>query len=75
MCQADIKMTNERANKFLQHVYEIYADYALKNPFYSLEMPIGAGELFIILPKVTEDSSIACFFHQNITGNKLFGVF
>jgi hypothetical protein len=21
-------------------VYELYADYALKNPFYSLEMPI-----------------------------------
>ena len=24
-------------------VYELYADYALKNPFYSLEMPIREG--------------------------------
>ena len=23
-------------------IYELYADYALKNPFYSLEMPIRA---------------------------------
>lgn len=30
---------------FLRRIYEIYADYALKNPFYSLEMPIRC-ELF-----------------------------
>ena len=24
----------------LRKVYELYADFALKNPFYSLEMPI-----------------------------------
>lgn len=24
----------------LRKIYEIYSDYALKNPFYSLEMPI-----------------------------------
>jgi hypothetical protein len=24
----------------LRHIYEIYADYVLKNPFYELEMPI-----------------------------------
>lgn len=29
----------------LQKVYELYSDYALKNPFYSLEMPIRC-ELF-----------------------------
>lgn len=29
----------------LRRVYELYADYALKNPFYSLEMPIRC-ELF-----------------------------
>jgi hypothetical protein len=29
-------------------VYELYADYALKNPFYSLEMPIreAAHQMF-----------------------------
>ena len=29
----------------LKRIYEIYADFALKNPFYSLEMPIRC-ELF-----------------------------
>lgn len=29
----------------LKRIYEIYSDYALKNPFYSLEMPIRC-ELF-----------------------------
>ncbi|ENN81539.1 trafficking protein particle complex subunit 4 [Dendroctonus ponderosae] len=33
------------AEVFLKRVYELYADYALKNPFYSLEMPIRC-ELF-----------------------------
>ncbi|KAG5315209.1 TPPC4 protein, partial [Acromyrmex insinuator] len=30
---------------FLKRVYDLYADYALKNPFYALEMPIRC-ELF-----------------------------
>lgn len=25
---------------FIKRLYEIYADFALKNPFYSLDMPI-----------------------------------
>ncbi|NXT93744.1 TPPC4 protein, partial [Anhinga rufa] len=29
----------------LRKIYEIYSDFALKNPFYSLEMPIRC-ELF-----------------------------
>lgn len=29
----------------LKKIYEVYSDYALKNPFYSLEMPIRC-ELF-----------------------------
>jgi len=28
--------------QLLDKVYELYADFALKNPFYSLEMPIRA---------------------------------
>jgi len=27
----------------LKKLYEIYADFALKNPFYSLDMPIRYG--------------------------------
>ncbi len=29
-------------SQLLDKIYELYADYALKNPFYSLEMPIRA---------------------------------
>ena len=29
-------------NVLLAQIYELYSDYALKNPFYSLEMPIRA---------------------------------
>ncbi|XP_018327398.1 trafficking protein particle complex subunit 4 [Agrilus planipennis] len=35
----------------LKRIYELYADYALKNPFYSLEMPIRC-ELFDINVKI-----------------------
>ena len=29
-------------DQLLDKIYELYSDYALKNPFYSLEMPIRA---------------------------------
>ncbi len=29
-------------DQLLAKIYELYADFALKNPFYSLEMPIRA---------------------------------
>lgn len=35
------------AEALLRKMYELYSDYALKNPFYSLEMPIRC-ELFDI---------------------------
>lgn len=28
------------AERVLKKCYELYADYVLKNPFYSLEMPV-----------------------------------
>ena len=43
MCQTDLKVSSEKADLFLKKCYEIYSDFALKNPFYSLEMPIRAG--------------------------------
>ena len=43
MVQTDIKVSDEKADTFLRKCYEIYTDYALKNPFYSLEMPIRSG--------------------------------
>ena len=29
-------------DQLLEKIYELYSDFALKNPFYSLEMPIRA---------------------------------
>lgn len=40
---ADPKQLN--VELLLRRIYELYADFALKNPFYSLEMPIRC-ELF-----------------------------
>lgn len=39
----------------LRKIYELYADYALKNPFYSLEMPIRC-ELFDVNLKLLLDT-------------------
>jgi len=55
MCQTDLKVSDEKADMFLRKCYEIYSDYALKNPFYSLEMPIRA-DLFDIHLKSSIDS-------------------
>jgi hypothetical protein len=35
---ADPKQLN--VDLLLRRIYELYSDFALKNPFYSLEMPI-----------------------------------
>ncbi|RLV93708.1 hypothetical protein DV515_00013397 [Chloebia gouldiae] len=43
MVLADPRQTGIDA--LLRKIYEIYSDFALKNPFYSLEMPIRC-ELF-----------------------------
>eukprot|EP00088_Acartia_fossae_P003757 TRINITY_DN11602_c0_g1_i2.p1 TRINITY_DN11602_c0_g1~~TRINITY_DN11602_c0_g1_i2.p1 ORF type:complete len:216 (+),score=23.52 TRINITY_DN11602_c0_g1_i2:29-676(+) len=37
---SDLKQSG--INQLLDKLYELYSDYALKNPFYSLEMPIRA---------------------------------
>ena len=35
-------LAQQGVDQLLEKIYELYADYALKNPFYSLEMPIRA---------------------------------
>lgn len=40
----------------LQNVYEIYADYVLKNPFYEMEMPIRCDLFNKHLDKVIQKS-------------------
>lgn len=37
--------TQAGVDVLLKRIYELYSDYVLKNPFYSLEMPIRC-ELF-----------------------------
>ena len=52
-------MTDTRVNNmdgFLKRLYELYADYALKNPFYSLEMPIRCDLFDTNLQKLIEQS-------------------
>lgn len=36
----DLQSTAASKDVLLRKIYEVYTDYALKNPFYSLEMPI-----------------------------------
>ena len=36
---------HSRLREFLERVYQLYADYALKNPFHAMDMPIRS-ELF-----------------------------
>ncbi len=40
--RAEFQTINSIIIIILFQIYELYADYALKNPFYSLEMPIRA---------------------------------
>lgn len=42
----------------LRKIYEIYSDFALKNPFYSLEMPIRF--FFLIITNIIDFMSFAC---------------
>ena len=42
---------------FLQKVYEAYADYVLKNPFYELEMPIRVERFSDAVQKITQHFS------------------
>lgn len=37
---SDLSSMSAAKETLLRKIYELYSDYALKNPFYSLEMPI-----------------------------------
>lgn len=52
-------LTDTRVNSmdvFLKKFYELYGDFALKNPFYSLEMPIRCDLFDINLQKLLEQT-------------------
>jgi len=55
----DTRVSN--MDTFLKKLYELYGDYALKNPFYSLEMPIRCDLFDTNLQKLIEvtEKSIA----------------
>ncbi|OTF78762.1 hypothetical protein BLA29_014806, partial [Euroglyphus maynei] len=55
----DLRETTANKDWLLRKIYELYSDYALKNPFYKLDMPIRC-ELF--------DLNIAQLLEPNITG-------
>lgn len=42
---SDLVAPSSAREQLLRKIYEVYSDYALKNPFYSLDMPIRC-ELF-----------------------------
>lgn len=55
-------LNTQNLDQFLRKLYELYADYAAKNPFYSLEMPIRC-ELFdmnlkLVLEKFEKSGTI-----------------
>ncbi len=50
---ADTKQQN--VEQFLRKTYEIYSDYALKNPFYLIDQPIRS-DLFDLNLKLTVDN-------------------
>ena len=38
----------QKVEELLRKIYELYADYVLKNPFYSLDMPIRLAQLHVV---------------------------
>ncbi|XP_050385580.1 LOW QUALITY PROTEIN: uncharacterized protein LOC126802082 [Argentina anserina] len=43
----------------LKHIYELYTDYVLKNPFYEMEMPIRCELFDISLTQATQKDPVA----------------
>ena len=59
-----IVVTDHRQNKveeLLHKIYELYADYVLKNPFYSLDMPIKLAGLFVFNNHLLLFAGAICF--------------
>lgn len=50
----------QKVDELLKRIYELYADYVLKNPFYSLDMPIRLVVYFCNLNVVSSMHITAC---------------
>ncbi|XP_002159518.2 trafficking protein particle complex subunit 4 [Hydra vulgaris] len=63
-------LTNTKVSNmdvFLKKMYEIYSDFALKNPFYSLEMPIRCDLFDNALQKLIEQTEKSLSHGQGVT--------
>mmetsp|Transcript_3719 Transcript_3719/g.5645 ORF Transcript_3719/g.5645 Transcript_3719/m.5645 type:complete len:136 (+) Transcript_3719:1367-1774(+) len=49
--------SQQNIDSVLRNIYELYADYVLKNPFYELDMPIRCELFDLNLEKVATSSS------------------
>ena len=50
----------------LRKIYEVYADYTMKNPFYSLEMPIRCELFDVHLAKAVEQADRASMYAASL---------
>ena len=48
---ASKNMTRQHLKVVLRKVYQLYADYVMKNPFYEVEQPIQCRKFDIMLDK------------------------
>uniref|UniRef100_A0A915CYU5 Trafficking protein particle complex subunit n=1 Tax=Ditylenchus dipsaci TaxID=166011 RepID=A0A915CYU5_9BILA len=54
VCRGRLQCSHSESRRFAEEIYEIYADYALKNPFYSVDMPIRAEKFDEALRNILE---------------------
>lgn len=47
----------QNCDTLLKYVYEMYADYVMKNPFYEVEMPIHCSKFDLKLDSVLQDTT------------------
>lgn len=49
----------QHMENLLKHIYELYTDYVLKNPFYEMEMPIRCELFDINLAQAVQKERVA----------------
>ena len=49
----------QHMDNLLKHIYELYTDYVLKNPFYEMEMPIRCELFEINLSQAVQKDRVA----------------
>ncbi|CAK5089651.1 unnamed protein product [Meloidogyne enterolobii] len=66
----------QNVESLLRKIYELYADYALKNPFYSIDMPIRAekfdASMKIVIERICFVSSMYLKYYLDAQGNRVY---